>query len=108
LGVQKWQPVATVFAISQGSRFSGSFYAVWGFRRWKAIQGPDWGGLSGKLAGKRPDLGRCGMFPDRGDQRACPEDTDHMLEIIGEHVKRHFVANVLQSLHQEVGGTILD
>jgi hypothetical protein len=31
-----------------------------------------------------------------------------MLEIIGEHVKRHFVANVLQSLHQEVGGTILD
>ena len=38
-----------------------------------------------------------------GYQAAAAEDLHHALHVVGQHVQRHFGADVLQCLHLEVG-----
>ena len=47
------------------------------------------------------DKALCG--PHRGNQRADAEDVHDALEIVGEHVQRHFGADPLEAAHLEVG-----
>ena len=68
---------------------------------WRVLSGI--GSLTRQIGRQWPRSGRHGLRPDRRHQRSDAQDAHHPLEIIGQHMQRHFGADILQSLHQEVG-----
>ncbi len=65
--------------------------------------GPDFAVPSGDLAGCGRNLERRGrLCCHRRDQRGGAHDVHDALEIVGQHVQRHFGADPFQRLHLEV------